>query len=168
MFANPSALDELLSLVTRLRTQEAELRAQYEGRLAELRGQVAAVQTTIDLLGHAQSAGESRRSEAPPPVPTNNWGKKLAGLKQLDALKVIAQENGGILRITEVRPIFISHGLSKGDPRHVYGHIYHILSDSDEFEFMGKGTGSFRLKDEQQPEPADAPAPLFARDEEAN
>ena len=145
-----SALNELLSLVTGLREQETQLRAQFEGRLAELAGQIAAVQTTIDLLTQSQPANEIRQLDAVGPTPANGWAKKLAGLTQAGALRVIARENDGILEMREARRIFVMYGLSKGDPKYVGGHIYHILEGLPEFEHMGKGTGKFRLKGIQQ------------------
>src|SRR5207245_1942326 len=109
MMAGSSALNELFLLMSEWRADESVLRQQFEGRLAELAPQMAAVQTTIDLLTRGAKGSEP---EPPRPVPTNGWGKRLAGLTHMQALKVIAEENGGVVRVSEARRLLLTYGLA--------------------------------------------------------
>lgn len=81
-------------------------------------------------------------AERPSPVRVAELARKVRGLTQIEALKRIAQANEGIVRTIEAKPVFIKAGLSKGSPRNIGSHLYHLLDASPEFEKVG--TGVFR------------------------
>lgn len=130
---NPSvAVNELLDLLAKLRAEEDGIAKEIEERLTEVRRKIAAVQVTLDLLG--QPGGGNGSS------PTNGWAQKLRDLTQVKALMRIAEENGGILRTNEARRIFLAIGLSKGKPKYLGPHIFHLVMNSGRFERIAPGT----------------------------
>jgi hypothetical protein len=134
-----TTLNELLEVLAGLTDEEERLRAQ----LAEIARRKEAVQLTIDVCSeHAPD----RTATTPPP---NGWAKRLAGLTQKDALRVIAQEYGGLLKVTEAKRILVTYGLAKGKPRYVRGHLYNLLSESDEYEHVEPGV--YRLRESDAP-----------------
>jgi hypothetical protein len=154
----PSTISDLLALLQRLRAQEDGLVREAEVMLAALRENIAAVQRTLALMGaeepvilgptppttDAPTLPAMQISGAAPPVTMGQWAQKLRGKTQADALPIIARENGGILRVREVKQIFIATGLAKGQPKYIGPHIYHMLEDMEEFE--KEGIGTFRLR----------------------
>ena len=132
MMTTSSTVNELLDLLSQLKTEEAAILREVEDRLEDVRRKIAAVQTTLELL--------PRDAEAPKPVSTNGWAQKLHGKTQAEALVEIARENDGILRVTDAKRIFIGTGISKGKPKYLSGHIYHTLERSERWERVAPGT----------------------------
>lgn len=135
MTAASSTANDLLDLLAKLRSEEQELAKEIEDRLADVRRNIAAVETTLALL--------PRDSEAPKPINANGWAQKLHGLTQAGALVRIAQESGGVLHASEAKRIFIATRMAKGKPKHLAGHIYHMLKDDP--RFMRIAPGAFKL-----------------------
>ncbi len=162
---------DLRRAIDTLRGKEAALRAEYEGRLEELRRNIAMLEQALvvaeEALSDAPLVPQVSHSEAHPssvptrltlwqadPAPPANvtplpllspsgWRQKLRGLTQIEALERIARENGGILKTADAKPILMAAGLTRGKPRNIGSHIYHMLLNSENFERIGKGT--FRL-----------------------
>ena len=161
MAGSASTLQELSALLERLTQEEAVLKAEYEGRLKALTANRQAVEATIQLLTPTSVVSSSPEpppehgtvSNVPatgdyPPKPMNEWARILRGAKQMDALRRIAQANGGILRTVEARHILLATGLAKGNPRNVGSHIYHMLVDAPDFAKHDRGM--FRLIDPRE------------------
>lgn len=66
---------------------------------------------------------------------------------QYDYLVDFAKSNGGVVRVSDARDMFVNLGITKSDQRTVYTNIHHLLRTSDEFEPSGRG--EFSLKDYQ-------------------
>lgn len=87
----------------------------------------------------------------------NRWPTRLRGLTQTEALVYIAENNNGMLRVTDARDIFVEARLARGKPRNVPGHIHHLLRNSDRFEYVEPGV--FRLVPQEVGTPTSAPRP---------
>jgi hypothetical protein len=147
---------ELSALLGHLRTQEATLRAE----LATLTDRISVIEralhvvhdlsnpdaplTTLDVTQIAlPNAPIVQEVRGEPTTSTGSWVKRLHGVKQIDALRLIARENGGTIRTADAKRIFLEAGLAKGAPKHVAPHIYHMLQAADDFERTAPGT--FRM-----------------------
>lgn len=146
------------------------LRAEHAKRAAITADFARAIDELERILAYMEDAPPERDNTIPPPIgpslvpataplfppapPTRladaGWSRRLRGLTQRQALVRIAQDNGGVIRTTDVRDIFIRVGLAKGNPRNVNGHVHHILTQSDSFERVSPGT--FRLVTPELPE----------------
>lgn len=144
--SSSSTLNALVDLLAKLKAEEAELRERFEGRIAALVAQIAAVQTTISLLDAEHTTTPSARAGEPAKaLPTMaDWARLVDGSTHAEALRVIAMRNDGIVRVRDARRIFIGTRLAKGNPKYVSPHIHHMLRESPEFEYVKPG--EFRLR----------------------
>lgn len=158
-----------------LRAQRAELQAQLTelDRLVVAAELLLAWQTGAPLPSSAQQAslpiiptrplGGGQAVERRPTPPSYQLARRLQGLTHNEALMLIAKENGGTIRPADAKDILIAAGLTKGKPRNVATHVYHLLSRSEQFEHVSPGT--FRLVEWPDDEsgtlgtPASAPHP---------
>ena len=144
---------ELSALLGHLRTQEASLRAELTTLTDRISAIKVALQVVHDLSSTDTAPSPSGTVPTPPPdvvimqeiggrstAPIESWAKKLHGLKQIEALRVIARENGGTIRTADAKRIFLEAGLAKGAPKHVAPHIYHMLQAAEDFERVAPGT----------------------------
>jgi hypothetical protein len=171
--------DLSLLLLEHFQAREAALKAEIEGLLAPLVGQLATVTALRKLLEMAlpaldapsvaaapphASVAHGEKDVAPEPAsalstpilgkPMSDWVQILGGMPQRAALRRIAQENGGILRTTEAGHILVAAGLITGNARYAGSHLYAIVMRSPHFERIAPGT--FRLVTAEAP--ADAPS----------
>lgn len=145
--SSSSTLNALVDLLAKLKAEEAELRERFEGRIAALVGQIAAVQTTISLLdAEHTTTGPAARvgSPARAMLTMADWARLVDGSTHAEALRIIAMSNDGIVRVRDARRIFIGTRLAKGNPKYVSPHIHHMLRESPEFEYVKPG--EFRLR----------------------
>lgn len=144
---------ELSALLGHLRTQEASLRAELTTLTDRISAIEVALQVVHDLSSTDTAPSPSGTVPTPPPdvvimqeiggrstAPIESWAKKLHGLKQVEALRVIARENGGTIRTADAKRIFLEAGMAKGAPKHVAPHIYHMLQAAEDFERVAPGT----------------------------
>ena len=164
MQAAPSTLNDLLNALRELRAEEDALRSEYEARLAAIAKKVEAVQTTLELFSDESaqsSAGGAKANDVDEgtlqldlgtngtrvdalaksarTLSTTAWAQELHGLTQMEALIRIAEKNGGLLRASEARRIFIAAGIAKGNTKNVGPHVYHMLSDAKQFQRVNPG-----------------------------
>ncbi len=162
---NTTTSIDLVALFEELRAEEAE----YERRLATVHEDIQAVQRALEIA-HRRGGGLTDAVAAPPlsplvsprlvankpvrsgesatastsnqpqPARVTELVRKVRGLTQIEALKRIAQHSDGIVRTIEAKPVFIKATLTKGNPKHVGSHLYHLLDDSPEFEKIAPGT----------------------------
>lgn len=129
------ALNELLTLLAKLRAERETLRKDWEKRLAEHDVKIAAVETTVRLYTNGRGIPEVES----PTVTASD----LRGLKYKEALHKIAERNNGLVSVMEAKRLLIAAGIATGTPKHVGPRLYNVLRDSEEFEKVGRG--AFRL-----------------------
>ncbi len=148
--ASLTTINELTELLSDLQRRSESLTTE----LAAVRQQLTAVQLTLQLvkgeqptnIGFRELSATDRNQvddNGQPmlvPVVANGWKEKLRGLKHLEALRRIAQGNGGLVKVTEARNIMISAGLITGKPRNATSHLYNIMDNSPLFEKHAPGT----------------------------
>ncbi len=61
----------------------------------------------------------------------------------MDALKLIAKHRGGMVKTSEAANILRASGRSKAKQRSLYSNLYHLMTDSNQWEADGKG--AFKL-----------------------
>ncbi len=156
---------DLVALLHQLRAEEAE----YDRQLAAVRAEISTVEQALAIaqrrsmgaIGAVTVASSPSLMvngptpnremlvgrdaalptiERPSPARVPELARKIRGLKQIDALRHIAQLNEGIVRTIEIKPVFIKAGLTKGSPRNIGSHLYHLLDRSPEFEKIAPGT----------------------------
>jgi hypothetical protein len=133
-----------------------ELRARRQGIASELDGldqDIAAVERTLAL---------TRGEDADQPVnglPAASAAyHDLAGKSQLEAIVLLAQRNGGFVRVSEAKRMLIETRLTRvGSARKAYSVATSNLVRSKRFEWVAPGT--YRLKLDNTPEP-EASAPF--------
>ena len=150
-----STMRDLSALLGHLRAQETSLRVELATLTDRISAIEAALQVVHDLSNIDTDTEPTALSTTPTALPdtviaygkgvgltalSESWAKKLHGLKQIEALRVIARENGGTIRTADAKRIFLEAGLAKGAPRHVAPHIYHMLQGADDFERVAPGT----------------------------
>jgi len=148
-----STMRDLSALLSHLRAQETSLRVE----LATLTDRISAIEAALQVVHDLSNIDTTPNAlnAIPPALPdtviaygkgvgltalSESWAKKLYGLKQIEALRVIARENGGTIRTADAKRIFLEVGLAKGAPKHVAPHIYHMLQAADDFERVAPGT----------------------------
>ncbi len=150
-----STMRDLSAILGHLRAQEVSLRAE----LATLTDRISAIEAALHVVHDLSRTDTDTEPTALSTTPTTlpdtmiahgkgvgltalseSWAKKLYGLKQIEALRVIAQENGGTIRTADAKRIFLEAGLAKGTPKHVAPHIYHMLQAAEDFERVAPGT----------------------------
>lgn len=157
-----TAAVDLVTLLKQLRDEEA----QYDRQLTAVRQEISMVEQVLAIAQRRSDIGVTLA--APPSIPTvsvkppvqpihspavaihtysnattsrtKDLARKVRGLTQIEALRRIAQQSGGIVRTIELKPIFIEAKLSKGNPRNVGSHLYHLLNGAEEFEKVEAGT----------------------------
>ena len=118
---------EARSLLEKLEAQQRKTQQEIEAVILTL--QLCTKQKQIDVL-----------SVAPPML----IRKDLFGTSCREALIKLAKENGGIVKISEVKPILLAAGVLK-KTKNTWGAIYTTLSRNGQFE-KTDGGGEFRLK----------------------
>lgn len=68
---------------------------------------------------------------------------KVRPLTNHDILVQMAKANGGVVRVSEAKTALLASGRITGKPQNAYGHLRHLLDDSEDFEQIAPGT--FRL-----------------------
>ena len=136
---NP-VVNELLNLAAKLRAK----RPQLEKRLSELDARIKAIETTVQLYAEEKKLGSVQRQRIS--------ADDLKDKTQLEALKRIAELNGGLVNASEAKRLFMTAGLSKSKGRNLAPHIYSILKNSPDFEWESPGT--FRLTNGSHHQPA--------------
>jgi len=133
------------NLLAKLKTKKEAAERDYKVRLAEIDREIEAVSITLRLLREPQGVtvpltGLKVETQLANIVPiTNLVGKTLRA-----ALAIIAGHNGGILRVTEAKPLLLNAGVLK-KPKHAWGAIYTTLSRSPEFKKIPDEKGAFQL-----------------------
>ncbi len=147
---------ELSTLLKYLRTQEAALKAE----LATLGDRIGVIEKALqimhDLSGVATTATDTDAEQrtivltdnldVPSDASIMEFMHELQKMKQIDALRLIAVQNGGTIRTADAKRIFLEAGLAKGAPKNVAPHIYHMLQAAEDFERVAPGT--FQIIDE--------------------
>jgi hypothetical protein len=130
---------ELESLLTKLKQDIQTEKQQHESKLAELQKQYDSVSLTLQLLREQINTG-SDLSKSTSEVSI----EQLRGKTHVEALKIIALANNGIVVTKTAKSLMLRAHLFKGR-KHSGGGLYTTLDRADEFEKIDKG--KFRLKE---------------------
>jgi hypothetical protein len=156
---------DLEAVRAHLHAEAARIRSEYETRLPDIEGDLAAVDRLLSWMPALTVA------EAVPMVPVDaatatptprqpNWKRELAGLSQREAIIRIAEIRGGTFQLVDVGHIFLDAGLAKTKPKDIKGQIHRLIKESGRFEAIEAGT--YRLRVQAKPasaEPAAAASP---------
>ena len=130
-----STMNDLANLIARLQQERIEA----EKQLAQVDEQVIAVETTLRLL---RQNGASQEPEI-----FKSLVPELKGKKQLDAMRLIASKNMGILKVTDAKRLMLEAGLIR-NPKNAASILYTLISRSGEFEKVEPG--EYKLIGSQQ------------------
>ena len=121
-----STMNDLANLIARLQQERIEA----EKQLAQVDEQVRAVETTLHLL---RQNGASQEPEI-----FKSLVSELKGKKQLDAMRLIASKNKGILKVNDAKRLMLEAGLIH-NPKNAASILYTLISRSGEFEKVEPG-----------------------------
>jgi hypothetical protein len=137
MRTNDVTYTELLALRDRLDRRQAEIQRELE----EVNKNLDSVSRTLELLDRAGS----EISPAPRPltsisqVPTGSIDiSSLRGMKQVDALKMVAEHGGGQLKTSVTKKLFLQAGLIK-NPKNANNILFSVIQRSGLFERVEPG-----------------------------
>jgi hypothetical protein len=174
MMVMPTTVADLEAVRAHLHAEATRIRSEYETRLPDIEGDLAAVDrllSRIPVLAIAESAPADPAEPAtatlslapddaavvftvvtpepasPPTTPAPrrpNWKRELAGFNQSGATIKILERSGGTLTPREAGRILIEVGLSRVTLKAAAKHACHVLSASDRVERVRKGV--YRLR----------------------
>ncbi len=145
MAYNSDFQQTVMLLLAKLKNKKEALQQEFEARSMEIDREIESVSTTLRLLREPVVTPVSQGSYIP-----NHPGPIIAavmGKTMREALIAIANNNNGIVRIVDVKPILMTAGIIK-KPKHAWGAIYTTLTRSGQFEKVQGETGTFRLVDD--------------------
>jgi len=146
-----------------LRQDEEERVAAFEREVAQLRQKIRALEELLSPTndeGRGTDSGprllpaagdwsvrwDRRKLDA---MSEQQWARALDGLTYMEALRLIARLNDGVVRPTDAKRIFVETKKVKGNPKNTLSHLYHLLREADEFEKIAPGTYRLRGKPDQ-------------------
>jgi hypothetical protein len=124
-------------LLGKLKAKKEAAEKEYQSRLAEIDREIEAVSITLRLL-REPTISNPKIATTSTHIPTS----ELMGKTARAALIIYARHNGGIVRISEAKPILMGAGVVKG--KHAWGVIYTTLARSPEFQKVAEEKGTFR------------------------
>jgi len=134
-----------MDLLSKLEAKKAGLQSEFQKRLSAVDKEIEAVSTTLRLLrepSHLEISVADSLVLADS-VPMSALKNKSAR----EALVEIARRNGGLVRITEAKPLLLGAGILRRT-KNSWGMIYTTLVRSKEFEKHPTESGTFRLRDQ--------------------
>ena len=157
----PVTVSGIEALLEERRREEEVIRVEFEARVSGVRQDVIALERSLALARAKLAAGEALDDAdvcevaaapgsepmpavpATPEAPTINWRRELDGLSQLGAAIRVAELNGGTIRPSDAKPIFLAAGLIKGNPKYANQRITSVLIECDRLERVAPG--AYRL-----------------------
>jgi hypothetical protein len=141
MRTNDTTYTELLTLRDRLDRHQAEIQRELD----EVNKNLDSVSRTLELLDRASSDG----TPAPRPLTSVNRAPtdsidvaSLRGMKQVDALKKIAEHGGGQVKTSIAKKLFLQAGLIK-NPKNANNILFAVIQRSGLFERVEPGVYRF-------------------------
>jgi hypothetical protein len=125
----------LLELLAERRAKRNELLGSIQTQLDELDGEIAALETTLKIAGGTNTNARAGRRLS---ISPNQLGARAHTLKE--ALEYMASQNDGIVHYAEARNAVMAAGLSRGKPRNVASHLYRMMRDDEDWEYVSPGT----------------------------
>ena len=127
--------------MTRWPTQD-----EVETLLGQWKAEITALQQKIDVVELVREMFQQVSPDGNSNSVSDIDIDSLKGCRnQREALKEIAQQNQGVVRVREVPSVLKAAGLSHAKPSSISSTSYNILSHSDDWEYVEPGT--FRLID---------------------
>lgn len=126
----------LEALITDAAAEEHRLVSSLEdtqANLDQVRSQLTAFRVTL-------AAYRAKQGNPPDAV---DILERLAARSQSEGAVFLAEERGGIVKVTETRDMLVLAG-KLASPKNSYAIVYNLLKNHDRFEPMGSAT--FRLK----------------------
>jgi hypothetical protein len=137
MRTNDATYTELLALRDRLDKRQAEIQREMD----EVNRNLDSVSRTLELLDIADVNRDTQSSHptAPYRVPTHSVDvASLRGMKQVEALRMIAEHGGGIVETSAAKRLFVQAGLIK-TPKNANNILFSVIQRSGIFERVDKG-----------------------------
>ena len=138
---NP-VINELRTLLSQKKAEIHAIRQEYEVRLKRVEADTEAIERTLAIYLQDKPTADE------PKVVLRISDLSMSHLRrlrtQMNGLDYIAERNDGYIKVNVAKGLLIEAGLTKGQPKYVYGHIYNMLKDSDRYEKSGEG--EFRRK----------------------
>ena len=120
-------------LRTDLAQKESEI-ASLETKANELREDIRAIKRVLGM--YPNGAVETKALAANVQVSASELRGKRT---QMEALDYIAEKHSGRIKVNIAKQLLIGAGLTKGNPKYVYGHIYNMLKGDERYEPIGDG-----------------------------
>jgi hypothetical protein len=129
----------LLELIAELRLEKSKLEKQYQDDLEKINHNLQAVQQTLGLL-----SGETFQQNQTSPQIDFDLVAIAKAKSHRDAIKLMAEQNNGIVNVTKAGDVLIRAGRANSKRRNLISGIHHILTHNNEWEKVSPG--NFRLK----------------------
>lgn len=126
---NPSPND-LRTLLAQKKSEIIDL----ESKVNDLQEDIGAIERVLSMYPNG-----TKTTQAPSSTVQVTASELRGKDTYKQVLDYIAEKSGGRIKTNVAKRLLIEAGLTRGNPKYVYGHIYNMLKADERYEAIGKG-----------------------------